>query len=158
MKQLVQLLDECQAPSFGSKDVLLRRLVLLLQQQQQQQDSPDTYLDMPHHGHQQQGESVQAHVQQQQQQQQQMGFVSSRQLPEVAAQQGLLGAVLDVQQVGNWLLAARAQDVCIIDVRWVGDFGVLQGLELGRSVYRETPVAAWQGGSPSRQGCFIVQC
>lgn len=156
MKQLVQLLDECQAPSFGSKDVLLRRLVLLLQQQQQQQDSPDTYLDMPHHGHQQQGESVQAHVQQQQQQQ--MGFVSSRQLPEVAAQQRLLGAVLDVQQVGNWLLAARAQDVCIIDVRWVGDFGVLQGLELGRSVYCKTPVAAWQGGSPSRQGCFIVQC
>jgi hypothetical protein len=119
MKHLVQVLDECQVPSFGSKQVLLKRLVLLLQQQQQQQqqqqDLNDAYLDMPHQSQQQQGDSVQAFDQQQQQK----AFLSSRQLPEVAEQQRLLGAVPDVQKVGNWLLAARAQDVCIIDVRWV---------------------------------------
>jgi hypothetical protein len=63
------------------------------------------------------GPRQQQHKQQQTQTGDEVGSVSARQLPEVAQQQRLLRAVLDVQQVGGWLLEARAQDVCIIDVR-----------------------------------------
>ena len=57
---------------------------------------------------------------QQQQLQQQLAAVRSKQpSPQLAAQQARLASVLDVVQIGKWLLAARAQDVAVVDVRCV---------------------------------------
>jgi len=134
-RQLVQVLEDCQAPTFGDKQVLLQRLVLLLQEQwslqdahsrQQQQPQPQDDQQEQYGTHtvlQSMDESQQQQPRQQQQQQQQQRQQKgqqpvSRQLPEIAAQQALLQSVLNVQQIGRWLLAARAQDVCIVDVRW----------------------------------------
>jgi hypothetical protein len=114
-RQLVVLLEECQAPSFGSKQVLLERLVLLLQEQQTSQQQQQQYDQQQ----QQQQQQVQQHSQEPYEHVQQRAAMPSKQPPDVAAQQQLLRSVLDVQQVGSWLLEARAQDVCIIDVRWV---------------------------------------
>jgi hypothetical protein len=38
-------------------------------------------------------------------------------LAAAAARQQLLASVLDAGEVGGWLMAARAQDVCVINVR-----------------------------------------
>lgn len=125
-RQLVQVLEDCQAPTFGDKQVLLQRLVLLLQEQrslqgahshQQQQSQPQDDQQEQYGEHRVLQASDVSQQQQQQQRRHKIQQPASRQLPEIAAQQALLQSVLDVQQIGRWLLAARAQDVCIVDVR-----------------------------------------
>ncbi|KAF6259169.1 Oligomerization domain-containing protein [Scenedesmus sp. NREL 46B-D3] len=110
-------------------------------------------------GQQQRQQRMPKHVQQQRRQP--AGSPHSREvLAAAAARQQLLSSVLDAGEVGGWLLAARAQDVCVVDIR--GRAGLQQQLVVGSGLSQRhshacAEAVAWQLKEKARQHLLLQQ-
>lgn len=126
LQRLQQLLGDCGLPAYGSKDVLLHRITHALAHPNSDSKDPDSNSGgdalegQPEPAGPAPGEAAGGGAA--------GGGASAGAAPalhparaqvaaEAAARAALLAAVVDVREVCGWLAAARAEDICVIDVR-----------------------------------------